>query len=279
MILSRNGFNLDFTGKTHIMGVLNVTPDSFSDGGFFFDKESAVRHAYYLTENGADILDIGGESTRPGSASLPLEEELRRTIPVIQAVARSVNIPVSIDTCKAEVARRALDAGASIVNDISGLRFDPAMPQVVAEYGVPVIVMHIKGTPKDMQTHPVYEALIPEIMDYLRCSIRLAVDSGIPEDRVIIDPGIGFGKTFDHNLEIIKNLKEFTLLGRPLAIGVSRKSFIGKVLGGAPPSARMEGTAAAVAISIFNGAHIVRVHDVKEMSKVARVADAIKLAM
>jgi len=279
VILSWNGFNLDFTRKTHIMGVLNVTPDSFSDGGFFFDKESAVRHAYYLTENGADILDIGGESTRPGSASLPLEEELRRTIPVIQAVARSVNIPVSIDTCKAEVARRALDAGASIVNDISGLRFDTAMPQVVAEYGVPVIVMHIKGTPKDMQTHPVYEALIPEIMDYLRCSIRLAVDSGIPEGRVIIDPGIGFGKTFDHNLEIIKNLKEFTLLGRPVAIGVSRKSFIGKVLGGAPPSARMEGTAAAVAISIFNGAHIVRVHDVKEMSKVARVADAIKLVM
>ncbi len=279
MILSWNGFNLDFSGKTHIMGVLNVTPDSFSDGGFFFDKESAVRHAYYLTENGADILDIGGESTRPGSASLPLEEELRRTIPVIQAVASSVNIPVSIDTCKAEVARRALDAGASIVNDISGLRFDPAMPQVVAEYGVPVIVMHIKGTPKDMQTHPVYEALIPEIMDYLRFSIRLAADSGIPEERVIIDPGIGFGKTVDHNLEIIKNLKDFTLLGRPVLIGVSRKSFIGKLLGGAPPSARMEGTAAAVAVSIFNGAHIVRVHDVREMSMVARVADAIKLAI
>ena len=279
MILSWNGFNLDFANKTHIMGVLNVTPDSFSDGGFFFDRESAVRHAHYLIENGADLLDIGGESTRPGAAALPLEEELRRTIPVIQVVARSVHIPVSIDTCKAEVARRALDAGASIVNDISGLRFDPALPQVVAEYGVPVIVMHIKGTPKDMQTHPVYEALIPEIMDYLRCSIRLAVDSGIPEDRVIIDPGIGFGKTVDHNLEIIKNLKEFTLLGRPVAIGVSRKSFIGKLLGGAPPSARLEGTAAAAAISIFNGAHIVRVHDVKEIVKVARVADAIKLAM
>ena len=279
MILSWNGFNLDFTYKTHIMGVLNVTPDSFSDGGFFFDKENAVRHAHYLIENGADILDIGGESTRPGAAALPLEEELRRTIPVIQVVARSVHIPVSIDTCKAEVARRALDAGASIVNDISGLRFDPEIPQVVAEYGVPVIVMHIKGTPKNMQTYPVYEALIPEIMDYLRCSIRLAADSGIPEDRVIIDPGIGFGKTVDHNLEIIKNLKEFTLLGRPVAIGVSRKSFIGKLLGGAPPSARMEGTAAAVAISIVNGAHIVRVHDVREMAKVARVADAIKLAM
>ncbi len=278
MILSWNGFKLDFTCKTHIMGVLNVTPDSFSDGGSFFDKESAIRHAHYMVENGADILDIGGESTRPGSAGLLPEEELRRTIPVIQAVARSVHVPVSIDTWKAEVARRALDAGASIVNDISGLMFDPAMPRVVAEYGVPVIVMHTKGTPKDMQIRPVYEALIPEIMDYLRCSIRLAADSGIPEDRVIIDPGIGFGKTVDHNLEIIKNLKEFTLLGRPVAIGVSRKSFIGKLLGGEPPSARMEGTAAAVAISIFNGAHIVRVHDVREMAKVARIADAIKLA-
>ena len=278
MILSWNGFKLDFTCKTHIMGVLNVTPDSFSDGGFFFDKESAIRHAHYMVENGADILDIGGESTRPGSAGLLPEEELRRTIPVIQAVARSVHVPVSIDTWKAEVARRALDAGASIVNDISGLMFDPAMPRVVAEYGVPVIVMHTKGTPKDMQIRPVYEALIPEVMDYLRCSIRLAADSGIPEDRVIIDPGIGFGKTVNHNLEIIKNLKEFTLLGRPVAIGVSRKSFIGKLLGGEPPSARLEGTAAAVAISIFNGAHIVRVHDVKEMAKVARIADAIKLA-
>ncbi|HXW68712.1 MAG TPA: dihydropteroate synthase [Dissulfurispiraceae bacterium] len=278
MILSWNGFSLDFTGKTHIMGVLNITPDSFSDGGFFFDKEKAVRQAHYLIDNGADILDIGGESTRPGAAALPAAEELKRTIPVIQAVARSVHIPVSIDTCKAEVARRALDAGASMVNDISGLRFDPAMSHVVAEYGVPVIVMHIKGTPKDMQENPVYEALIPEILDYLRCSIRLAADSGIPEERVVIDPGIGFGKTFYHNLEIIKNLKEFTLLGRPVAIGVSRKAFIGKLLGGAPPSARMEGTAAAVAVSIVNGAHIVRVHDVKEMTKVARVADAIKKA-
>jgi dihydropteroate synthase len=281
VILSWNGFNLDFTNKTHIMGVLNVTPDSFSDGGLFFDKESAVRRAHYLIGLGADILDIGGESTRPGSDALPLEEELRRTIPVIQAVAKSSHIPLSIDTCKAEVAHRALDAGASIVNDISGLRFDPAMPKVVAEYGVPVIVMHIKGTPKDMQEHPVYEALVPEIMDYLRCSIRLAADSGISEDKIIVDPGIGFGKTVDHNLEIIKNLKEFTLLGRPVAIGVSRKAFIGKLLGGVPPppaGERMEGTAAAVAAAILNGANIVRVHDVGEMAKVARVADAIKRA-
>ncbi|MBF0505199.1 MAG: dihydropteroate synthase [Nitrospirae bacterium] len=260
------------------MGVLNVTPDSFSDGGFFFDNESAVRHAHYLVESGADILDIGGESTRPGAAVVPLEEELSRTIPVIKAVASSVHIPISIDTCKAEVARCALDAGASIVNDISGLRFDPEMPHVVAEYGVPAIIMHIKGTPKNMQEHPVYEALIPEVMDYFRHCIRLAADCGIPEDRIILDPGIGFGKTFDHNLEIIRNLKEFTLLGRPVAIGVSRKAFIGKLLDGAPPAGRMEGTAAAVAVSVLNGAHIVRVHDVKEMAKVVRVADAIKRA-
>lgn len=279
MILSWNGFKLDFAAKTQIMGVLNITPDSFSDGGLYFDRESAVRHAHFLAENGADILDIGGESTRPGAAALPLEEELERTVPVIEAVAKSVGIPISIDTYKSEVARRALAAGASMVNDISGLRFDPAMPEVVAEYGVPVIVMHIKGTPKDMQEHPVYEALIPELMDYFRYSIRLAADAGLPEDLVIIDPGIGFGKTISHNLEIIGNLKELTMLGRPVAIGVSRKAFIGKILGGVPSDRRIEGTAAAVAASILNGADIVRVHDVREMAKVARVADAIKRAV
>ena len=279
MILSWNGFNLNLASRTHIMGVLNITPDSFSDGGLYFDKESAVRHAHFLIESGADIIDIGGESTRPGSAALPLEEELRRTVPVIQAVAKLVNIPVSIDTYKSEVARRALDAGASMVNDISGLRFDQGMPKVIAEYGVPVIVMHIKGTPKDMQRHPVYEALIPEIMDYFRASIRLAADYGVPESRIIVDPGIGFGKNLDHNLAIIRNLREFTMLGRPVAIGVSRKSFIGKILGGVPPASRVEGTAAAVTASILNGANIVRVHDVGQMAKVVWVADAIKRAM
>ena len=258
------------------MGVLNVTPDSFSDGGLYFDSERAVEHAFRLVEDGADILDIGGESTRPGSEAIPPEEELRRTIPVVEAVAKKVRVPVSIDTCKADVARRALDAGASLVNDISGLRFDPEMPRVVAEYQVPVVVMHIRGNPRDMQRAPSYEALIPEIMDYLRISMRLADECGIREEHIIIDPGIGFGKTFDHNLEIIGNLGEFTLLGRPVAIGVSRKAFIGKVLGGAPAAERLEGTAAAVAIAVFNGANIVRVHDVKEMAKVAKVADAIK---
>lgn len=258
------------------MGVLNVTPDSFSDGGLFFDKERAVEHALKMVEDGADILDIGGESTRPGSDPVSLEEELRRTLPVIEAVAKAVKVPVSIDTCKAEVARHALDAGAAMVNDISGLRFDPAMPKLVAERSVPVVLMHIKGHPRDMQKNPEYEALIPEVMEYLRTSILLALKSGIPENMILIDPGIGFGKTVSHNLEIIRDLQEFTRLGKPLVMGVSRKAFIGRILDGAPASERLEGTAAAVAVSLLNGAHIVRVHDVKEMTRVAKVVDAIK---
>jgi dihydropteroate synthase len=271
-----SNFSLDFSKKTYIMGVLNVTPDSFSDGSLYFNKDRAVQHALKLVEDGADIIDIGGESTRPGSEPVSAEEEIRRTVPVIKAISKEIKVPISIDTYKSEVARCALDAGASIVNDISGLRFDPEMPKVAAKYGVPAIIMHIKGRPKDMQQNPVYEALIPEIMDYLRISIGLANKFGIPDDKIIIDPGIGFGKTFEHNLEIIKNLKEFTLLGKPVAVGVSRKAFIGKILGDVPSSERLEGTAAAVAISIFNGANIVRVHDVKEMARVAKVADAIK---
>ena len=258
------------------MGILNVTPDSFTDGGRFFIKDSAVEHGLRMAEDGADIIDVGGESTRPGSDFVEIDEEIRRTVPVIEELARRTKIPISIDTYKAGVAERALDAGASIVNDISGLRFDPGMPKVVAGRGVPLIIMHIKGTPKDMQVNPVYEALIPEIIDYLRMSMRVAVDAGVKEDKLILDPGIGFGKTFEHNLEILKGLREFTLLGKPLSVGPSRKAFIGKILGDAPTSERLEGTAAAVAISILNGADIVRVHDVKEMVKVAKVADAIK---
>lgn len=276
MKLTWSNFSLDFSKKTYIMGVLNVTPDSFSDGGLYLDKSLAVRRAHEMIEDGADIIDIGGESTRPGSEPVSLEEEIARTIPVIEALAKDIKVPISIDTYKAEVAKRALDAGASMVNDISGLRFDPDMPEVVSEYKVPVVIMHIKGTPKNMQVDPSYEALIPEIMDYLRISIRLAIKSGIDEDKIVIDPGIGFGKTFDHNLDIIKNLHKFTLLEKPILAGPSRKAFIGKILGDAPASERLEGTAAAVAISIFNGANILRVHDVKEMVKVAKVADAIR---
>lgn len=276
MKLSWGNYSLDFSRKTYIMGILNVTPDSFSDNGLYFDKTRAIKRALQMAEEGADIIDIGGESTRPGSEPLAIEEELRRTIPVIEALLKETNIPLSIDTYKSGVAKKALDAGASMVNDISGLRFDPGMAKVVAEYKVPLVVMHMKGTPKDMQTNPVYEALMPEIMDSLRESIRFAIESGVPEDKIIIDPGIGFGKTYEHNLEIINSLQSLSLMEKPILIGLSRKAFIGKVLGDVPPQERLEGTAAAVSISIMNGANIIRVHDVKEMAKVAKVADAIK---
>ncbi|MGD2080756.1 MAG: dihydropteroate synthase [Nitrospirota bacterium] len=258
------------------MGILNVTPDSFSDGGIHFDKARAIERVRRMVEEGADIIDIGGQSTRPGAAQIAIEEEIGRTVPVIQAVAGEVGVPISIDTYRAEIARRAIEAGASMVNDISGLRFDRDMASLVADKGVPVVLMHIKGTPRDMQKNPVYEALIPEIMDYLRESIRMAEDAGLPRGMVVVDPGIGFGKTFDHNLEILNRLEDFTMLERPVAVGPSRKAFLGEVLGGAPATERVFGTAAAVCAAVLKGAGIVRVHDVKEISDVVRVADAIK---
>ena len=276
MRLTWSRYDLDLSRKTHIMGILNITPDSFSDGGIHFDASHAVDHALRMIDDGADLIDIGGESTRPGSEPVSLDEELRRTLPVIEALAGKISAPISIDTYKSPVAIRALEAGASMVNDISGMRFDPEMPKVISRFSVPVVIMHIKGTPKNMQVNPTYEALIPEIMDYFRSSIRLAVKAGIPEDMIILDPGIGFGKTFEHNLEIMNNLDTFSALEKPLLIGPSRKAFLGKILGGLPPQERLEGTAASVAISIIKGAHIVRVHDVREMARVAKVADAIK---
>ncbi len=276
MKLSWSKFSFNLSQKTHIMGILNVTKDSFSDGGLYFDKSSAIERAIQMVEEGADIIDIGGESTRPGSEPVNEAEELGRTIPVIEVLVKKISVPISIDTYKSEVVKRALDAGASMVNDISGLRFDPKMPEVIAHYKVPIITMHIKGTPKDMQQNPVYKTLIPEIMDYLSQGIRLAVRAGVLEDMIIIDPGIGFGKTFEHNLEIIRNLRTFISLGKPILIGPSRKAFIGKILGDLPVTERLEGTAAAIAISVFNGANIVRVHDVREMVKVVKIADAIK---
>jgi dihydropteroate synthase len=276
MRLTWSRYDLDLTRKTHVMGILNVTPDSFSDGGMHFDRQTAIDCGLQMTDDGADLIDIGGESTRPGSAPVPLEEELRRTIPVIEGLSNKVSVPISIDTYKAMVARKALEAGASMVNDISGLRFDPDMPGVVASGKVPVVMMHIKGRPRDMQQNPTYAALIPEILDYFRISIRLARKFGIPDQMMILDPGIGFGKTFDHNLEILNNLEQFTLLEKPLLVGPSRKAFLGNILGDAPASERLEGTAAAVAVSVMKGANIVRVHDVKEMAKVAKVVDAIR---
>jgi dihydropteroate synthase len=256
------------------MGILNVTPDSFSDGGRYFEMDAAVARAREMVKEGADIIDIGGQSTRPGSDPVDEDEEIRRTVPVIEAVAGELPVPVSIDTYRSGVAMRALDAGASMVNDISGLRFDPGMADVVSRAGVPVVLMHIRGTPRDMQKDPSYEALVPEVMDSLRESLAIARQAGI--GMVIIDPGIGFGKTFDHNLELVSSIGEFARLGYPVLVGPSRKAFIGAILGGAPEGERLEGTAAVVAACVLNGAHAVRVHDVREMKRVVAVADALR---
>jgi len=265
---------LTFGKRTLVMGILNVTPDSFSDGGVYSSVDAAVRRAKEMVAEGADIIDIGGESSRPGAEPAPLEEELSRIVPVIHQLAREVDAPISIDTYKARVALPAIESGAHIVNDISALNFDPEMATVVSEMGIPVILMHMKGTPRDMQINPTYRALIPEIIQYLRDNIEKALDAGIPEEKIIIDPGIGFGKTVEHNLEILRRLREFRVLSRPILIGTSRKSFIGKILN-LPVEDRIEGTAATVACSIMNGADIVRVHDVKQIYRVTRMTDAI----
>jgi dihydropteroate synthase len=227
-----------------------------------------------MAEEGADIIDVGGESTRPGSEPVSVEEELRRVIPVIGELAKEIDIPISIDTYKSKVARSALDAGAEIINDISALRFDPEMGKVASEYDTPVVLMHIQGTPKNMQENPSYTDLIQEISDYLNESIEMAKISGIAEDKIIVDPGIGFGKRAKHNLVILKNLEKLRHLGKPISVGVSRKSFIGDVLH-LPTEERLEGSLAALAVAVSNGANILRVHDVKESKRVAQMVDAI----
>jgi dihydropteroate synthase len=260
------------------MGILNVTPDSFSDGGCYADRQSAIDRALVMEDEGADIIDIGGESTRPGARPVSGSEEIERVVPVIRAVAKRVRVPISVDTSKASVAEAALDAGASIINDISGLSFDSGMAGVAVRYRVPVVIMHIKGTPRTMQKNPTYRAVVPEIKAYFHERIDYARKAGIPDNMIILDPGIGFGKTLRHNLEIIKRLDEFEGFQKPLLLGHSRKSFIGSLLNAAHPEDRLEGTAAVSAIGIMKGANIIRVHDVAEMVKVARVADAIKRA-
>jgi dihydropteroate synthase len=272
--LKWSGHRLNLHDRTHIMGVLNVTPDSFSDGGLFFQREKAIEQGLAMARDGADIIDIGGESTRPYSKSVASEEELERVIPVIEGLAGEIEIPISIDTCKAEVARQALKAGASIINDISALRFDPGMASVAAEAGVPLILMHMKGTPNNMQDKPYYHNLIPEISAFLRAAMDRAEKEGVREDMIIVDPGIGFGKTFDHNIDIIRNLHRLHPLGRPIMLGVSRKAFLGHILGKEPLD-RDTGSMAAVTAGILNGAHIVRVHNTKMAVETAKVADAI----
>ena len=266
---------LDLGSRTHIMGILNMTPDSFSDGGLYADPARALAHARDMVSLGADIIDIGGESTRPGADPLTEEEEANRIIPIIERLTSEFMVPVSVDTYKSSVAIKALEAGASIVNDISGLRFSPAMARVVADHGAAVVIMHIKGTPRDMQLNPVYGDVIGEIMDHLEESVAIALKAGIVRNRIMIDPGIGFGKTLEHNLTILERLDELRALGFPIVLGTSRKRFIGTVLDIAEPKDRIEGSAATVALGIERGACIVRVHDVGYMTKVARMTDAI----
>ena len=263
--------------RTLLMGVLNVTPDSFSDGGLFSDTEKAISHGLRMVEEGADIIDIGGESTRPGSKPLELEEELRRVIPVIEFITKEVNVPISIDTYKSNVAQRAIEAGAQMINDISGLHFDPSLAQVAVKEDVPLVLMHIRGTPETMQKDVHYDSLFSEILQYLKDSIQRAESAGLDPRQIIIDPGIGFGKTVEDNLLIIKNLYEFRILGKPILLGTSRKSFIGKILN-AEAGDRLEGTLSSIAIGVLNGAHIIRSHDVLQAKKAIAVADAIRLA-
>jgi dihydropteroate synthase len=265
---------LDLSSRTHLMGILNVTPDSFSDGGKFLKFDDAVRRGVEMAQEGADIIDVGGESTRPGSDPITLEEELSRVIPVIKALSKEIDVPISIDTYKSEVAEKALDAGAEMINDISALRFDSRMKRVAAERQVPIVLMHIKGTPKNMQENPYYDDVIQEITNYLQESIQLGKDAGIKKENIIIDPGIGFGKRLQDNLNLLKNLKKFLILDCPILVGPSRKSFIDRILD-LPVEERLEGSLAALAVSIMNGANIVRVHDVKESKRVAGLVDTI----
>ena len=276
---------LDFDKRTLIMGVLNVTPDSFSDGGKFFSLDVAVDQGYKLFEDGADMLDIGGESTRPFSNPVSEEEEIRRVVPVIEKLSKRIPIPISIDTTKAGVAEQAIKAGASMINDVSSLRFDPKMTSIAVDYAVPVILMHMLGNPKTMQIEPVYDDLIGEIKAFFENAMNYAENKGISRSKIIIDPGIGFGKTVGHNLLLIQRLHEFKTLKVPVMIGTSRKAFIRNLLKdntGEEIKADTEivesGTQASVAAAILNGAHIVRVHNVANTRATVKITDAIKNA-
>ena len=257
-----------------VMGILNVTKDSFSDGGRFLEAPVAVEHALRMAEEGADIIDVGGESTRPGSEAVPPEEQARRILPVIEGIARRSDIPISVDTSSADVARRALDAGARIVNDVTALRGDPGLAPLLVERGVPVVLMHMRGTPRDMQKNPVYDDVVADIARFLGERVAFAVSRGIERDQIVVDPGIGFGKTLAHNLELLRRLDEFHVLGRPVLIGTSRKSMIGAILD-RPTDERLFGTLATVAASVERRAAMVRVHDVRPAVDVIRVMAAI----
>ena len=276
---------LELGCQTRVMGILNVTPNSFSDGGKFFAHETALAHAEKMAAEGADIIDVGGESSRPFSEPVSIEEECRRVLPVIEQLAGRIAIPISIDTTKAEVAGRAIAAGASIINDISALKFDPEMGKIAAENDVLVILMHMKGEPATMQVDPVYDDLMSEILEFLTDAINRAESYGIKNSNIIIDPGIGFGKTVSHNLCLINQLDQFKKLEVPILIGTSRKAFIRKILAfpgtsELPPENHLieTGTQASITAAALNGAHIVRVHDVANTVAAIKIADAIKTA-
>jgi dihydropteroate synthase len=258
-----------------VMGIVNVTPDSFSDGGRYFAADAALDQALTLVREGAAIVDIGGESTRPGSELVPPDQELRRVLPVVEALADSVGVPISVDTMKADVARRTLAAGAALVNDVSALRFDDTMADVVAETGCPVCLMHMQGMPKTMQDDPRYDDVVDEVLSFLEERMAFALARGVSEEQIMVDPGIGFGKTVAHNLALLDGLQRFSALGRPVLLGASRKRFLGAILG-AEPSGRDIGTVATTVLGYLAGAHVFRVHNVKPNFEALRVALAVR---
>jgi dihydropteroate synthase len=265
--------------RTLVMGVVNVTPDSFSDGGKFLGVCAAVKHALEMENSGADIIDIGGESTRPGANTISAEEEMSRVLPVLLGLRGKLRIPISIDTRKAVVAEAAIAAGAEIVNDVSALQFDPALGEVIRRRKVPVVLMHMRGNPANMQNGPFAKNVLRDVSAGLRAAVKRARSAGIPKSQIVLDPGIGFGKNYRQNFELLAHLERLAVLGFPLLVGTSRKAFLGAMLGIAKSPAATEertwGTAATITAAILSGAHIIRVHDVAEMAKVARIADAI----
>ncbi len=266
---------LELGDRTLVMGILNVTPDSFSDGGRFLDSRQAIEQGLQMVRDGAEIIDVGGESSRPGADVVPAEEELKRVVPVIKALSRETDCLLSVDTRKARVAQEALAAGAHIINDITALTFDPSMPAVARDSGAGVILMHMRGDPKTMQIEPKYGNVVKEVAGYLRGRIRQLKEQGVLTDAIAVDPGIGFGKTVEHNVSLLARLDELAGLGRPVVVGLSRKSFIGKITGREVQD-RLPGSLAAMAYAIRRGAHVIRVHDVKESCDVARLVDILR---
>lgn len=273
-ILTAGPFKVHLGGQTKVMGILNVTPDSFSDPGRYFSRERAIAHALQMEDDGADFIDIGGESSRPGAQPVSFEEEIERVIPLLEEIVPRLKIPVSVDTFKPEVARRAIEAGASIINDIRALA-EPGMKELVSARRVPVVLMHMKGMPETMQMEPAYQAVVTEIASFFKERIQTALSAGIRLEQIIIDPGIGFGKTASHNLEILRSLDQFHTLGCPVLVGTSNKSFIGKILD-RPVEKRLAGSLATVAWAVWKGAHIVRVHEVGATKDLIRIIEAIQ---